>query len=279
MSLTSYSKLRAAVAAIEKLYPTRLADSSWDNTGLLVDASSKTLTYETLELNILLAIDLTESVVTEAIANRASLVLAYHPFIFKGLKAIGQEDSQQRSLVRLIQNGISVYCPHTAVDAAKDGVNDWLAKGISGDNGAVSVLSPTATSLEGEGMGRLVTFPTPVSLKELVERVKTSLGISQLLVAPASGSSNPVASSVAICAGSGGSLFRGVNADVFYTGELSHHEALHFKEMGSSVIACNHSNTERGYLSVMKEKLAKELQSFDLTIEISKTDKDPFEFW
>lgn len=83
---------------------------------------------------------------------------------------------------------------------------------------------------------------------------------------------------VAICAGSGGSLFRGIQADVFFTGELSHHEALAISESNSSAILCGHSNTERGYLKVIKQLLTKELEGVHVgpvSIEISQVDKDP----
>lgn len=54
------------------------------------------------------------------------------PVIFRPLKSFTFADSQQESLLRLAQEGISVYSPHTAVDATIGGVNDWLADGISG---------------------------------------------------------------------------------------------------------------------------------------------------
>ena len=44
---------------------------------------------------------------------------------------------------------------------------------------------------------------------------------------------------VALCAGSGGSVFKGLTGvDVFFTGEFSHHEALAAVERGISVITC-----------------------------------------
>lgn len=54
------------------------------------------------------------------------------PIIFRPLKSLTLSNTQQRSLLRLVQAGISVYSPHTAVDASVGGVNDWLADGISG---------------------------------------------------------------------------------------------------------------------------------------------------
>lgn len=53
------------------------------------------------------------------------------PIIFRPLKSFTFADSQQESLLRLTQEGVSVYSPHTAVDATIGGVNDWLADGIS----------------------------------------------------------------------------------------------------------------------------------------------------
>lgn len=39
------------------------------------------------------------------------------PIIFRGLKSLTLADTQQQSLLRLALEGISVYSPHTAVDA------------------------------------------------------------------------------------------------------------------------------------------------------------------
>lgn len=54
------------------------------------------------------------------------------PIIFRGLKSITLGDSQQQSLLRLVQNGISVYSPHTAVDTVPGGMADWLCDVVTG---------------------------------------------------------------------------------------------------------------------------------------------------
>jgi putative NIF3 family GTP cyclohydrolase 1 type 2 len=48
------------------------------------------------------------------------------PIIFRGLKTLTLQDPQQQSLLRLVQEGISVYSPHTAIDAVPGGMADWL---------------------------------------------------------------------------------------------------------------------------------------------------------
>ena len=54
------------------------------------------------------------------------------PIIFKGFKALTLANSQQQSILRLALEGISVYSPHTAIDAAPGGLGDWLADIVTG---------------------------------------------------------------------------------------------------------------------------------------------------
>ena len=72
----------------------------------------------------------------------------------------------------------------------------------------------------------------------------------------------------------GATVLRGVMADVFLTGEMSHHEVLDATSRGTSVILCEHSNTERGYLTIMKHKLHQVLGN-EIKISISDVDRDP----
>ncbi|OWY51789.1 NGG1p interacting factor 3 [Alternaria alternata] len=121
---------KAVVRAMQKLYPRELADNSWDNTGLLLEAPFDPSRRQSN--TVLLAIDLTKAVADEAIALNSSIVIAYHPIIFRGLKSLTLADTQQQSLLRLASHGISVYSPHTALDSAPGGLGDWLADIVTG---------------------------------------------------------------------------------------------------------------------------------------------------
>ncbi|KAF2012151.1 NGG1p interacting factor 3 [Aaosphaeria arxii CBS 175.79] len=127
MSVSSNSApfSRATVRAMQRLYPKALADNSWDNTGLLLEAPFDPARRRSNK--VLLTIDLTRAVADEAIALDSSIIIAYHPIIFRGLKSLTLENTQQQTLLRLASHGISVYSPHTAVDAAPGGLGDWLA--------------------------------------------------------------------------------------------------------------------------------------------------------
>lgn len=112
----------------------------------------------------------------------------------------------------------------------------------------------------GAGMGRIVRFSSPQPLLSIIDRIGLGLGNPRgfpIAIPQGKEASDISISSVAICAGSGGSLFRDLDdVDLLFTGELSHHEALAAIESGKCVITLFHSNTERGFLhSVLKTQL------------------------
>ncbi len=116
--------LSEVLALLERLAPLKLAEE-WDNVGLLLEPShAATRPIQRL----FLCIDLSESVLDEAIVAEAQLVLAYHPPIFRGHKRLRSSHAEERVLVRALEAGLAVYSPHTALDAAHGGVNDWLAR-------------------------------------------------------------------------------------------------------------------------------------------------------
>ncbi|KAA8649793.1 hypothetical protein EYZ11_005379 [Aspergillus tanneri] len=214
-SPTSSPFTRAVVSSMRKLYPESLAEKSFDNTGLLLEAPYNHGRRQ--KNSVLLAIDLTKAVADEAIARKDSVVVAYHPIIFRGLKSLTLNDSQQQSLLRLAQAGISVYSPHTSVDATPGGMADWLCDIVTGaitpstdsaasipkssssatysqptypQPGTVSPVSsqphvrttihpspaPVPEGMESAGMGRLVTFDTPQFLTSIVDRIGKGVG-------------------------------------------------------------------------------------------------------
>ncbi|KAF8824550.1 hypothetical protein HHX47_DHR8000169 [Lentinula edodes] len=281
--------LKAVSAAMEKIAPLRLAES-FDNVGLLLETPLK----QSKRHRVMLTIDLTTAVVEESITKEASVIVAYHPTIFGALKSFTMANPLQASLLRCAAHGISVYCPHTALDCTWGGINDWLAEGIMGGNGnhAPGTVRPLQVEKfspggESEGaVGRLVALQTPVTMSVLEKRVKEHLKLSQIQVGYASTRdglrSSATVETIAICAGSGGSVFAGKKADVYFTGEMQHHEVLAAVAAGTNVILCGHTNTERGYLPVLASKLQAQLHAaaFDepFDIVVSNTDKHPLEF-
>ncbi|RWS08759.1 hypothetical protein B4U79_10972 [Dinothrombium tinctorium] len=359
---TTGINLPEIISHLQEMAPLHLAEE-WDNVGLLVEPTLPLKVH-----NVLLTIDLTEKVLEEALKKKVNLIISYHPPIFKPLKSLTTKGWKEKILITCIENHIAIYSPHTALDAVKGGINDWLiaAYGESQSNpikqsyadpkGAghfsncldvlvsegneitnalsglenviltvkrfvfrietiikmvfsneyggcdvriccddrtlakvVDILSqhPVAQlcsritklqppPLPGQGMGRLCNLMEPLPLYEVVHRTKQHIDQThvRLALSPRHTRDTKV-HSIAVCAGSGASVLRGVKADVFVTGEMSHHEVLDTIHSGSSVILCEHSNTERGYLKNWAEELKTMLGHQTVNIIVSEVDKDP----
>ncbi|RZC41700.1 GTP cyclohydrolase 1 type 2 NIF3L1, partial [Asbolus verrucosus] len=220
--------------------PLSLAES-WDNVGLLVDPMS-----DSNVSTILLTNDLTEDVVDEAVNAKAGLIVSYHPNIFRGLKSVSASTWKERIVVKCIKNEIAVFSPHTSWDCVEGGVNDWLASAFS-----FKGIRPINISVENphQGAGRLLNLEVPLTVQEIVDKVKEKIGIKHLRLALARHKgADTLVSSVALCAGSGSSVLKGVEADLYLTGEMLHHDILDATQNGIHVILCNHSDSERGFL-------------------------------
>ncbi|KAK7036284.1 GTP cyclohydrolase 1 type 2/Nif3 [Favolaschia claudopus] len=269
--------------AMRRIAPPVLA-GSWDNIGLILESPVKNASAAANR--VLLTIDITPAVFDEAIASGASMIVSYHPPIFRGLKSLTLGNPLQGTLLRCAAAGISVYSPHSALDGVFGGINEWLTTCIGGDVEQLVALKWKKEFGSLGGDGRRVTFDPPISMEVLVGRIKKNLSLSQVQVGYSPVKPDRLVSSVAICAGSGGSVFSEMDkpADVWFTGELSHHEILAAVAAGTHVILCGHTNTERGYLPTLATKLKEELAAAaesdlgNVDIVISQSDAHPLEF-
>ncbi|EDR01112.1 uncharacterized protein LACBIDRAFT_333500 [Laccaria bicolor S238N-H82] len=220
------------------------------------------------ENRVLLTIDLTTKVVSEALAKDTSVIVAYHPPIFSGLKSLTLSNPLQSSLLQCAAKGISIYSPHTALDSVWGGINDWLAEGLLSKKQDDVISALVAEKIGANGVsegaeGRLVTLKEAIPMAVLAHRVKSHLRLTHLQVGINSLDESRSSSvrTIAISAGSGGSMLAGKKADVYLTGEMSHHEVLAALAAGTNVILCGHTNTERGYLPLLAAKLLQELRT------------------
>ena len=113
-------KIQSIIDVLEHWAPPSLA-LSYDNCGLLVGNSNQLIN------KALVSLDVTEEVVQEAITQRANLIIAHHPIIFKGLQSIRPTTDNQRAIILAIKHDIAIYAIHTNLDRVDDGVNKALA--------------------------------------------------------------------------------------------------------------------------------------------------------
>ncbi len=359
---------------LEAIAPLEYA-ADWDNVGLLVGSASWKAD------SVLLTIDLTEAVLREAIHGKAQMIVSYHPPIFDPLERVTDAEPKQRIVLEAARAEIAIYSPHTALDAAPGGINDWIAEGLgSGDVRALEAhgalpetqqcklvtfcpadavdrlrntlaaagagcigkyelcsfeIPGTGTFFGGKetspavgrrgalqrvdeirlemvcsrsalalavttitqfhpyeeppieiyelqprpqrevGQGRRVVLDQKLSLRVLVERMKRRLGMSQLRVAVGIRAPRRYRT-IGLCAGAGGSLRTEAAAqgcEAFITGEMRHHDVLAAQAEGCTIILAGHTNTERGYLRVLRKRLRSALPAAQVVI--SKKDCDP----
>jgi dinuclear metal center YbgI/SA1388 family protein len=102
-------------ALLEELAPARLAES-WDNVGLLVGDERAAVR------RILVALELTEPVLEEALAAGCDTILTHHPFLFSGLKTFVESRPRERVVRKLIAEHMTLIACHTNLDSAAGGI-------------------------------------------------------------------------------------------------------------------------------------------------------------
>ena len=118
-------QLQDVLSVLRRVAPESLAES-WDKVGVHISAASSRQDIR----RAMLCIDLVPAVMKEAIRERVQMIVAYHPPIFDPLTGLNQHDWKQGMLMEAVRRGIMVYSPHTALDAAAGGINDWLCDGL-----------------------------------------------------------------------------------------------------------------------------------------------------
>jgi dinuclear metal center YbgI/SA1388 family protein len=82
---------------------------------------------------VLVALDVTDEVVEEAIRLQAELIVAHHAIIYRPLSHLQTDTPAGKLYEKLIKNNIAVYIAHTNLDVAEGGVNDMMAKALKLD--------------------------------------------------------------------------------------------------------------------------------------------------
>ena len=250
-------KISELISAMDGWAPFSSA-REFDNCGLLVgDKDAET------DL-VLLALDLTDEVLSEAEKLGAGCVLTHHPLIFRAVKRFTADTLPFRA-ARL---GISVVGCHTNLDVAAGGVNDTLISALGlGKLGDVS---------ETDGCCAMCACPEELAdPKALAQRVREATGLPCVRLA---NGKKPV-SRVAVCCGGGASFIDAAisdGADAMITGDIKYSAAVDAVRSGFTLIDAGHYETERLVLPVMAKRLSE--QFADCRFEIAKTCRSAFEF-
>lgn len=113
-----------------------------------------------------------------------------------------------------------ITVPHYR-DAIDGGINDWLCSVITG-KGVQSDIRPITPNLinPNRGAGRIIEMNQSKSLESIISTIKTGSNLNHVQIAIGSNQNmNSEIKTIALCAGSGASLLKGVSADLYVTGE------------------------------------------------------------
>lgn len=229
--------VRDVMAKIEELAPTSLADS-WDNVGLLVGSDSKQVK------RIMVMLDADVDTIDEAIANNVDLIVTHHPILIKPINRI-----TDNKLIKLIENGISLYSAHTNLDSANGGVNDVLAQKLGLNN-----IGNFPLTEDLELIGRVGNIAES-TLEEFINTVKTSLNCKYVKYV---GDKSTIIRKVGVCGGGGAdfiAMAKASGCDVYVTGDVKYHQAQLANEIGLCVIDAGHFETENIICSVLADYL------------------------
>lgn len=242
----------------------------FDNAGLLVGRADAAVD------KVLVALDITQEVIREAVELGAQLIVAHHPVIFHPLKSVTDGDTTGEKVLLLAENHIAAICAHTNLDAAQGGVNDLLARQLGLAH--LEQLHQDGVDAQGRayGIGRVGLLDTtvPPDVAAFAQKVKQALNASGVRYADAG---KPVCR-VAVGGGSCGSMLGDTVAagcDTFVTADVKYDVFLEAKELGINLLDAGHFATE----NVVVEPLAHKLRAAfpEVDVLVSGVHKEVFE--
>ena len=243
-------KVREIAAAIEEFAPLGLQES-YDNAGLIVGR------YDDEVHKALLAVDVTEAVIAEAVAEGCDMIITHHPIVFHPLKRFNSATYVERCVEEAIRRGIVLYAAHTNLDSAVDGMSWRVAQMLGLQN--ISVMQPT--SAEGTGFGVVGELSVAENSVDFMQRVMRTFDVKALRHSDIVKSE---ISRVAICTGSGGSLIgeaQKSGADIYLTADLKYND---FMRHENAIILADMGHFESEYcaIQILFDILSKKLPIF-----------------
>ena len=245
------------MAILDQIAPRELSES-YDNVGLLAGHPSQSVE------RVLVALDLTESVVHEAEKAGAQMIVTHHPIFFRGRKNIREDDAEGAAVCALFRAHLAMAAAHTNFDNAYPGVNDALSEALGLEN--------VETAPHGMRAGSLSAAMT---VMEFVDYVEKKLNTRARVYA----ARDKRIERVAVLGGAGGDFFDealSLGADAYVTGEVRHHDALAACAQGLCLIEAGHCETERVCVKLLAACLQNRCDELQYNVTVVESREMPF---
>ena len=251
-------KVSDVYSLIDSTFPYSL-QMDGDNSGIIcVDNEQPVNT-------ILLALDITNGVIDEAVKIGANLIIAHHPLFYSGISSIVKQDAFTGKAYKMIQNNISAICAHTNLDIANGGVNDTLTQ-ILGLSNVLGFYSKDNENF----LGRIGT-PSIACFDKFLKMIKSKLNCENIRYVK---STNTI-KNVALIGGSAANNFSDAikaGADTYITGDCKYDHFMQAKEMGFNLIDAGHFKTENVILPKLSELFKKNFPNIDVIVSQTHCD-------
>lgn len=238
-------KISEVIRITDEICPPKLAEE-WDNCGWQIKCGDGDVT------GVLTALEVTGSVIDEAVKRGVNLIITHHPMIFQGIKSVDVKTVLGNYIIRLINNGISVYSCHTDFDKVEGGNNDYIGE----------VLELTDVRCLDDGFTRVGNIKGDMTASEFAAFVCRKLNLSERSVRIC-GDPGKRVKKAGWCSGAGADFADAAAAagcDVFVTGDVKYHEAREAAEAGQIVVIdAGHFGTEASFGENMAVKLSERL--------------------
>ena len=193
--------------------------AEYDNSGLVVGRMDDEV------CSALLAVDVTEEVIDEAIEHGCDIIITHHPIIFTPLKRLNSANYVERCVERAIRHNIALYACHTNLDSVKGGTSWHVAKMLGLES--MRILEPRRGD-DSVGYGVVGELPTKELAVDFLKRVKRLFNVGAVRHSdiPSEGS---MVGRVAICTGAGRSNINdamAAEADVYITADLRYNDFM-----------------------------------------------------
>ena len=245
-------KIGEVIKPIEDFAPLSLQES-YDNAGLIVGRLD-----DELQGGVLLAVDVTEQVIAEAIEKGCGLIITHHPIIFHPLKRFNSASVVERCVEMAIRHNIALYACHTNLDSAVGGMSWRVGEMLGLQN--MRVLQPTS---EGAGFGVVGELAEAIAECDLLKQVKQTFSVSALRHSALLGRE---VKRVAICTGAGASLMAEAKAsecDIYLTADLKYND-FYTPDSHFVVVDMGHFESEFCAIAILFDILSKKFINFAL---------------
>lgn len=224
---------------------------------------------------VLIAYEINEDILSEAIQINADCICVFHPLIFSPLKRISRSDRIGSYVHDLIRHNIGLIVIHTNFDTHPEGTNALAAKALGLQHVSLHPLIPDIQH-DGFGMGVIGRFSEPISDIDLAKKCQDIFGSP---IRYCEGKKN-IIESIAIVCGSGSSYFNDAiksGVDCFITADVKYHQ-FHEARGNIMLIDPGHAEMEQFVVVGMASLLRNDEHLQSITFIESQVNTSPIQY-